>query len=195
LAVRNDTGQELTFSLILATTDPEERVDHVGVRVAGEAPEMTPTNSDEDWEALATAIKNAAQAQGHSPERIDAYLAELRRDIGRAYKSERVTLAVGERRFIRSYQRKLLGKKEGGSFEFRGLFQLPQFALVVGGSISVTVALPRATQDFAVDVVDWTRNYGPQSFGKDPGLPQVAGPYVVSWFWRKDPGLMVTYRF
>ncbi|MGH2673831.1 MAG: hypothetical protein ACRDH1_00190 [Actinomycetota bacterium] len=177
--MRNDTGGQLTFPLILATTDPEERMDHVSVRVASQAPQLNAVDPDEDWETLARAIRDAAAAQGHSPERIESYLIELRRDVARVYKSEAVTMAPGDRRFIRSYQRKLLREKEGGLFEFRGLFPLPQFALVTGGSISITVALPRATQDFAVDVVDWTRNYGPQSFGKDPGLPQVAGRYVV----------------
>lgn len=30
---------------------------------------------------------------------------------------------------------------------------------------------------------------------KDPGLPQIAGRYGVSWFWRNDPELFVTYSY
>ena len=87
------------------------------------------------------------------------------------------------------------GLQRDGVFEFRGIFPLPQFALAVGGSLSVAVALPRSTQRFAVDLIDWTRNFSPQAFGKDPGLPQVAGRFLVSWFWQNDPELYVSYRY
>ncbi len=114
----------------------------------------------------------------------------------RAYKSAPVTITPGQQRFIRSHQRKLIkGNKDTGVFEFRGIFPLPQFALATGGSISVRVMLPRATQTFPVELVDWTRNYGPQAFGRDAGLPQVAGRYAVSWFCRNDPELYVSYNY
>jgi hypothetical protein len=196
LAVVNDTGATLSFPIILATTDPDQPPDRASVRVAGETPSLGEADIDQEWDTLANAIAQAAAAQGHSPERIRQYLEALRKKVRKAYKTkETVTLENGQQRFIRSHQRKRVSKDENGVFQFLGIFPLPQFALVTGGSISVTVALPRATQQFGVDLVDWTRNYGPQAFGKDPGLPQVAGRFVVSWFWRNDPELSVSYRY
>ncbi|MBA2360050.1 MAG: hypothetical protein H0V79_03760 [Actinobacteria bacterium] len=72
---------------------------------------------------------------------------------------------------------------------------MPQFALATGGTISVAVTLPRSTQRFSVDLLDWTRNFSPQAFGKDPGLPLVGGRFLVSWFWQNDPELFVAYRY
>lgn len=196
LAVVNTMSKPMSFPLLLATTDPEERdPTHRSVRVAGKQPPLERVEIDAEWESLAQAIRASAVAQGHDPARIDTYVAELRKDVGRAYKtSEQVTLQPGQERFIRSHQRKLLSGRDG-VFEFRGLFPLPQFALATGGSISVVVTLPRGTNRFGVDLLDWTRNYGPQAFGKDPGLPQVAGRFLVSWFWRNDPELLVSYRY
>lgn len=57
------------------------------------------------------------------------------------------------------------------------------------------MVLPRAVHRVPIDLVDWTRNYSPQASGKDPGLPAVAGRYVVSRFWQNDPELYVTYRY
>lgn len=196
LAIVNDTGAELEFPLILATTDPEERdPTHRSVRVAGDQPSLETADVDQEWETLAAAVKASAVAQGATPERIDLYLAELKKDVRRAYKTiGPVRLQPGQERFIRTHQRKLLDE-QNGVFEYRGLFPLPQFALARGGTISVTIALPRGTQRFSVDLVDWTRNYSPQAFGKDPGLPQVGGRYVTSWFWQNDPELFAAYRY
>lgn len=196
LAVVNNTGAALSFPLLLATTDPEERdATHRSVRVAGQQPRLAAAEVDAEWETLAGAIRASALAQGHNPARIDAYIAELRRDVRKVYKTaEQVTLQPGQQRFIRSHQRKLLAER-GGVFEFRGLFPLPQFALAPGGTISVAIALPRGTQRFGVDLLDWTRQFSPQAFGKDPGLPQVAGRHVVSWFWQNDPELFAAYRY
>ncbi len=195
LAIVNDTGAELQFPLIVATTDPEPRDStHRSVRTGSKGLELQETEIDAEWETFAQAIRNAATAQGYTAERIEAYLQRLRREIRRAYRSEQIRLAPGEQRFIRSYQRKLLAERDG-AFEFRGIFPLPQFILATGGTISVAVALPRATQRFAVDLLDWTRNFTPQAFGKDPGLPQVAGRFLVSWFWQNDPELFVSYRY
>lgn len=196
LAVVNNTGSDLSFPLLLATTDPEERdPSHMSVRVGGNAPALTDTTLDAEWEVFANAARANAQAQGYTVERVDHFLSKLRAELKRAKKSEPITLRPGEEKFIRSYQRKLLPKRDGDLFEFRGIFPLPQFILAVGGSISVAVALPRSTNRFGVDLVEWTRNYGPQAFGKDPNLPQVAGRFLVSWFWRNDPELYVTYRY
>jgi hypothetical protein len=196
LAVVNNTGSDLSFPLLLASTDPEERdPSHMSVRVGGERPSLTDTTIDAEWDQFAAAVRANAQAQGYTVERVNHFLSKLKGELKRARKSEVVTLKAGEERFIRSYQRKVLPARDAGLFEFRGIFPLPQFVLPVGGSISVIVALPRSTNRFGVDLVDWTRNYGPQAFGKDPGLPQVAGRFMVSWFWRNDPELYVTYRY
>jgi hypothetical protein len=195
LAIVNNSGEPMSFPLILATTDPEQRdPTHRSVRVEGQSPQLQEVDTDVEWNTLADAIRQQWLANGALPERIDSYLASLRRSIGRAYKSEQVTLAAGGVRFVRSYQRKLLAPKDG-AFEFRGVFPLPQFALATGGTISVAVALPRGTQQFSVDLLDWTRNFTPQAFGKDPGLPQVAGRFLVSWYWQNDPELFVAYRY
>ncbi|MDP9411177.1 MAG: hypothetical protein M3P70_11875 [Actinomycetota bacterium] len=79
-----------------------------------------------------------------------------------------MTLEPGQQRFVRSHQRKLLSNRDG-VFEFRGIFPLPQFLLATGGTISVAVAMPRSTQNVGVDLIDWTRSFSPQAFGKDPG--------------------------
>ncbi|MGH8932310.1 MAG: hypothetical protein ACRDZO_17240 [Egibacteraceae bacterium] len=195
LAIVNNTGAVLEFPLLLATTDPED-VDpsQLSVRVASETKELEEAELDTEWEAFAQAILAQGQAQGHAPERINWYLHKLRSELRQLKKSNPVVLEPGEEKFIRSYQRKRV-KGRDNVYEFRGIFPLPQFALTVGGTISVAVALPRSTQRFAVDLVDWTRNYGPQAFGRDPGLPQVAGRHVVSWFWGNDPELYVSYRY
>lgn len=195
LAIVNNTGGVLEFPLLVATTDPEQ-IDpsQLSVRVASTTPELTDVDFEAEWGTFSQAIRAQAAAQGHAPERVDWYLAKLRNEVKRAKKSELITLQPGEQKFIRSHQRKRLRERDG-VFEFRGLFPLPQFALVVGGSISIAVALPRNTQRFAVDLVDWTRNFGPQAFGKDPGLPQVAARFLVSWFWQNDPELYVSYRY
>ncbi len=196
LAVVNNTSEPLSFPLLLATMDPEERdPTHRSVRVGSEQPALEAAELDAEWETLAQAIRTSATAQGHHPERIEAYITELRKDLRRAYKTpDVITLAPGQERFIRSHNRKLLSERNG-AFEFRGLFPLPQFALATGGTLSVAAALPRGTQKFGVDLLDWTRNFTPQAFGKDPGLPQVAGRFLVSWFWQNDPELFVSYRY
>lgn len=196
LAVVNNTGASMSFPLLLATTDPEERDStHRSVRVAGQEPGLEAADVDAEWETLAQTIRASAVAQGHSPERIDAYIAELKKDIRKVYKtSDQVTLQPGQERFIRSHQRKLLPERNG-AFEFRGIFPLPQFVLATGGTLSVAVALPRGTQKFGVDLLDWTRNFSPQAFGKEPGLPLVGGRHLVSWFWQNDPELFVSYRY
>jgi hypothetical protein len=195
LAVINNTGASLEFPLILATTDPEERdATHRSVRVAGQTPALAEVEVDTEWETLAQAIRSNAAAQGHPAERIERYLERLRSAVRRAYKSETIRLEPGQERFVRSHQRKLLRERDG-AFEFRGIFPLPQFALAQGGTISVAVAVPRSTQRFSVDLLDWTRNFSPQAFGKDPGLPPVGGRFLVSWFWQNDPELFVAYRY
>ena len=199
LAIANDADQELSFPLILATTDPEERdPSHYSVRVAGDVKELVPVADDgfeQEWQTLAASIAQQAQAQGYDPARIQRYLEELKADVKRARKSPEVKIPPRGRRFVHSYQRKLLDDQGGGLYRFIGIFPLPQFALVVGGTISVTVLLPRSTQEFGVDLVDWTRNFSPQAFGKDPALPQIAGRFGVSWFWRNDPELSVSYVY
>ena len=195
LAVVNNTGAELSFPLILATTDPDERDQtHRSVRVGGVTPELTAADIDTEWDVFAASVRANATAQGYAAERIDAYLERLRRTIKRAHKSERITLKAGEQRFIRTHQRKLLRERDG-AFEFRGIFPLPQFLLATGGTLSVAVAVPRTVQTFSVDLLDWTRQFSPQAFGKDPGLPPVGGRYVVSWFWQNDPELFLAYRY
>ena len=196
LAVVNNNSAPMSFPLLLATTDPEERdATHRSVRVAGQQPKLEAVEVDAEWETLAQAIRTSVAAQQHGPERIEAYLAELKKDVRKAYKSaEQVTLQPGQERFIRSHNRKLLPERNG-AFEFRGLFPLPQFALAAGGTLSVAVALPRGTQKFGVDLLDWTRQFSPQAFGKDPGLPPIAGRFLVSWFWQNDPELFVSYRY
>jgi hypothetical protein len=167
---------------------------HRQVRVASSTPALNPVDVDAEWETLANAIRANASAQGHSPERVEAYLEQLRRSVRRAHKSEQITIRAGEQRFIRTHQRKLLREREG-AFEFRGIFPLPQFVLATGGTLSVAVAVPRTVQRFSVDLLDWTRQFSPQAFGKDPGLPLVGGRYLVSWFWQNDPELFVAYRY
>lgn len=195
LAIVNNTGGVLEFPLLLATTDPED-IDpsQLSVRVANERPELEDADFETEWDVFSRAIKAQGQAQGHAPERIDWYLHKLKSELRQLKKSRPVVLQPGEQKFVRSYQRKRF-KGQENVYEFRGIFPLPQFALAVGGTISVAVALPRSTQRFAVDLVDWTRAYGPQAFGRDPGLPQVAGRHVVSWFWGNDPELYVSYRY
>jgi hypothetical protein len=196
LAVANDTGQDLTFPLILASTDQEEpTIDHVRVRLAHEQPTLSPVDHDAEWDALAAAITAQGLSRGHDEERTTTFVASLRGQIRRAYKSEPMTVVAGGQCFIRSYLRKLIYPGDGGVFTFRGLFPLPLFAVQEGGSISVIVNAPRATQRFDVDLVDWTRNYWPQAFGKDPGLPRVAGRHAVSWLWGNDPELTLSYAY
>lgn len=195
LAIVNNTSTQLSFPLFLATTDPEERDrTHRSVRVGGQTPELELVDFDEEWKTFADAVRRQAQAQGHDPDRIEEYLDALKRKLRRGYKSEQITLEPGEQKFVRSHQRKLLRERDG-AFEFRGIFPLPQFALATGGTLSVIVSAPRSTQRFSVDLLDWTRNFGPQAFGKDPGLPLIAGRHAVSWFWQNDPELFVAYRY
>lgn len=195
LAIINNTSGVLEFPLLVATTDPEQ-IDpsQLSVRVGSSVPPLADVEIEAEWETFAASIRAQATAQGHAPDRVEWYLAKLRNELRRAKKSEPITLQPGEQKFIRSYQRKRIKEREG-VFEFRGIFPLPQFALVIGGSLSVAVALPRSTQRFAVDLIDWTRNFSPQAFGRDPGLPQVAGRFLVSWFWQNDPELYVSYRY
>jgi hypothetical protein len=196
LAIANRTGAELRFPLILATTDPEDRDrTHQSVRVGRDAPALSEP-ADVEWDTLAASIRAQAASQGHASEWVEAYLGRLRAVLKRARKSQQIVLQPGEERFVRTHQRKLLtGREENRAFEFRGVFPLPQFALALGGSLSVAVALPRAVGRVPVDLVDWTRAFSPQAFGRDPGLPPVAGRYVVSWFWQNDPELYVSYRY
>ncbi len=196
LAIVNDTGAVLEFPMILATTDPENRdATHRSVRVAGDNKELDEVDPDTEWETLAASILQSSMAQGYGREQIEAYLQKLRRELKRAYKSKPVKLEPGEEKFVRTHQRKLLRPDTAGAFEFRGIFPLPQFALARGGSLSVAVALPRAVQRVPIELVDWTRNFSPQAFGKDPGLPTIGGRYLVSWFWQNDPELFVSYRY
>lgn len=195
LAVVNDTGAPLEFPLILATTDPEERSGtHRRIRVGDVQPELAEVDVDAEWETLASSIRTNALSLGHDQSWVDYYLDRLRRAVRRAYRSEPIRLEASQERFIRTHQRKLLSEQHG-AFEFRGVFPLPQFVLGRGGTISVAVALPRSTQRFSVDLLDWTRNFSPQAFGKDPGLPLVGGRFLVSWFWQNDPELFVSYRY
>ncbi|MDQ3379641.1 MAG: hypothetical protein M3546_04885 [Actinomycetota bacterium] len=195
LAVLNDTGAPLEFPLILATTDPENRSgSHRAIRVGNDQPVLEEVEVDAEWETMAAALRANAVGLGHDQAWVDQYLEQLRKTIRRAYRSEPIRLEPGQERFIRTHQRKLLAE-QNGAFEFRGVFPLPQFVLARGGTISVAVALPRSTQKFSVDLLDWTRNFSPQAFGKDPGLPLVGGRFLVSWFWQNDPELFVSYRY
>jgi len=197
LAVANDTGATLTFPLILATTDPEEHdPSRRAVRLADRALELHDADLEEEWETLAAAIRANGLAQGYSPDRLDTYLAALRRSVARASKSESVTLEPGEQRFIRTYQRKLLHSHDG-AFDFRAIVPLPQFSLSAGGTIAVAVALPAATKAYAVELLDWTRSPSPQLFdgGSAAGLPLVCGRAIVAWSWGDDPELAVSYRY
>ena len=195
LAIVNNSGDPLEFPLILATSDPEV-VDpsHRSVRVGSQILNLTEGERDSEWDELARAITDNALAQGYSQDRIDTYLSALNREVHRAYKSERVKLEPGQERFVRTSQRKRLPERDG-VFEFRGIFPLPQFILATGGTLSVAVSVPRSVQKFSVDLLDWTRNFSPQAFGKDPNLPLVAGRFVVAWFWQNDPELYLTYRY
>jgi hypothetical protein len=65
LAILNDTGVDLEFPMILATTDPEERdASHVAVRVGGQAPSLSSVDLDPEWEQLRAAIVQAATRPG-----------------------------------------------------------------------------------------------------------------------------------
>jgi hypothetical protein len=197
LAIVNNTGSTVEFPLLLATADPEARdVSRRRIRVGSEEFDLEDSPLDQEWDTLSQAILAAGQAQGHDPVRIQSYLDLLRPRLGpHAFKTRQmVKLEPNQERFIRTHHRKRLPERDG-VFEFRGLFPLPQFALVTGGTISVAVALPRSTQTFSVDLIDWTRNFSPQAFGKDAGLPMVAGRFLVSWFWQNDPELFAAYRY
>src|SRR5918992_3465190 len=53
LAIVNNTGADLTFPLILATTDPEDRdPTHRQVRIASDTPALDPVEVDTEWETL-----------------------------------------------------------------------------------------------------------------------------------------------
>lgn len=197
LAVVNRTGAPLEFPLLLATTSPDPGdATHRRLRVAGQELEDLEDVDDfeREWATLRESMRQNALAQGHNPDLVDRYLDALRPRIERAFRSERVTLQPNEEKFIRTHHRKLL-RPQDGAFEFRGIFPLPQFVLAIGGTISVVVALPRTTPKFTVDLLDWTRAFSPQAFGKDPGLPAVAGRFLVSWFWQNDPELFVAYHY
>jgi hypothetical protein len=103
LAVVNTTGIPMSFPLLLAARDPEERdPTHQGVRFAGQQPPLEPVDVDAECEALAWTIHASATAHGHHPARIKAHAAE---DVGQAYKtSELITLQPGQERFIHSHQ-------------------------------------------------------------------------------------------
>jgi len=195
LAVVNNTSASIRFPLVLATTDPEKRDStHRTVRVGSETPGLRERNVDKEWDELVAAAVGVQVAQGQPAERIEAYFRELRPRIQRAYRSSIITLEPGQQRFIRSHNRKLLREGDGGVFEFRGIFPLPQFMLATGGSISAIVTLPRTVPGFTVDLVDWTRAFNPQAFGKDAG-PLVGGRFVVAWNWQNDPELFASYRY
>lgn len=199
LAVVNRGPSVLEFPLLLATTSPDPGdATHRRIRVGStEFDDLEGLDSfDDEWNTLAAAMRQNAVNQGHNPAFVDAYLDALRPRIEKAFRSRnRVRLDPGEEKFIRSHHRKKLKPSAEGTFEFRGLFPLPQFILATGGTLSVVVALPRNTQKFPVDLLDWTRNFSPQAFGKDPGLPLVSGRFVVTWMWQNDPELFVSYHY
>lgn len=65
LAVINSTGGDLTFPLLLATTDPEERdPSHVSVRVGNHAPALSDTSVDAEWETFAAAVARQCSDTG-----------------------------------------------------------------------------------------------------------------------------------
>lgn len=195
LAIANSTQEPITFPLILATGEAELDKTQRSVRVASEAKELKEAAGDKDaeWEVFAEAVRQNAINQNIPADQIDGYLESLKGKVKRAYKSERVTIAPGEEKFVRSYHRKRL-REENDECEFRGVFPLPQFVLAQGGTISVAVSVPRSVQKFSVDLIDWTREFGAQAFGKDPPS-QVGGRFVVAWLWGNDPELFVKYRY
>ncbi|MDP9411178.1 MAG: hypothetical protein M3P70_11880 [Actinomycetota bacterium] len=73
LAIVNNTGATMSFPLILATTDPEERdASHRSVRVAGQTPALSEVDVDVEWETFARAVLDSALRQGYSQERIES---------------------------------------------------------------------------------------------------------------------------
>lgn len=196
LAIVNQTAAPIHFPLVLVTTDPMKRdSSHRTVRVGSEESRLRERNVDREWEELVAACVASQVGQGQPAERIEAYFAALRPLVQRAYRSKVITIEPGQQRFVRSHNRHLMRLGEDGNFRFQGIFPLPQFMLATGGSISVSATLPRSVQGFNVDLVDWTRGFNAQAFGKDAGLPLVGGRFVVSWLWQNDPELSVTYRY
>jgi hypothetical protein len=190
LVVANESDVPLEFPLILATTDPEER----SVRVDGDALDLRGADPDTEWDALAAAIRANAAGQGYSPARIELFLTKLRAVLRHAAKSEVVRVEPGQRRFVRSYQRKLLSAR-GDVFELRGLFPLPQFALAKGGGVSVVVLLPKPAPDVRAELVGWSEAGTTQAFGSQAGLPNVGGRLALAWSTAADPELAVSYRY
>jgi hypothetical protein len=190
LVVANGSDVPLEFPLILATTDPEER----SVRVDERRLELRDADPDAEWNTLAAAIRANAAAQGYSPARIELFLTKLRAVLRHAAKSEVVRVEPGQRRFVRSYQRKLLSQR-GDVFELRGLFPLPQFALAAGGGISVVVLLPKPAPDVRPELVGWSEAGKTQAFGSQAGLPSVGGRLALAWSTSTDPELAVSYRY
>jgi hypothetical protein len=194
VAVTNDSGGTIEFPLVLATTDPEDRAPARRAEAAAWPPADAAAEPDDGWEELAGAIRAAAAAKGYAPARIDAYVGKLRAAVRRAAKSELVRLEPGERRFIRSYQRKVLPSR-GGVFEFRAFFPLPQLALAPGCAVSVLVTLPPTAPDVTVELVGWSQEASPQVFGVEAGLPALGRRPALAWTATSDPELALTYRY
>jgi hypothetical protein len=194
VAVTNDSSGTIEFPLVLATTDPEDRAPAQRTEAAAGPRTDAAAEPDDGWEELAAAIRAAAAAKGYAPARIDAYVGKLRAAVRRAAKSELVRLERGERRFIRSHQRKVLPGR-GGVFELRAFFPLPQLALAPGGAVSVLVTLPPTTSGFAAELVSWSQEASPQVFGVDAGLPALALRPALAWTAASDRELALTYRY
>ena len=193
VAVTNDTAETIEFPVVLATTDPEDRSPARRAEQAAVSAEAG-AEPDDGWEQLAAAIAAAAAAKGYAPAKIDAYVGKLRAAVRRAAKSELVRLQPDERRFIRSYQRKVHGSR-GGVFEFRAFFPLPQLSLAPRGTVSVLVTLPPSAPDYAIELIGWSQEASPQVFGVDKGLPALGSRPALAWVAPSDSELALTYRY
>lgn len=153
-------------------------------------------NFDEEWNTLAAAMRQNAINQGHNPSFVDLYLESLRPRIEKAFRSRnRVSLNPGQEKFVRSHHRKKLRPSAEVRSSFEVSSRSPNSSLQRAEHSALSSLFPRNTQKFPVDLLDWTRNFSPQAFGKDPGLPLVSGRFVVTWMWQNDPELFVSYHY
>lgn len=187
LLIENDQA-EMTLPLAFLTMDPDES-NVPTIRVLDEKRNMKGTAiSDVEKQGFLDQAAAAASAAGSPVDVVRASLEQVFDKAARHHKTF-VTLHANQKMMLEFVTRERLKVDPVTRMAtFTTLAPLPQYQLAVGGTLWMSVALPRPLAGLNVTLTNST-----QEFNKLES--DIHGRKLVSWQWQNDPVLTLSYQY
>ncbi len=186
LLIENDQD-DMSLPISFLSADPDESNRPV-VRVKDEKREMTSkVIADADRQTFLDAAIATATAAGVAADVARESLTQVLDKTARHHKTY-ISIKKGQQILLEFVSRERVRPDANGTFTFATLAPLPQYQLATGGSIWLSVALPRPVAGLNLAVVSATEGYGKRQ-------DDLNGRTLLTWQWQNDPLLSVAYKY